>query len=117
MAAAVQARSVRALYRRILTLHKRLPIEMKAIGDEYAKAEFRRHKKVGPEEAANFVREWTNYADMIEIQTSRDQPSSDIGAPLNHDSLEDFREEQLGQLLELHKETSKPSTFPHEDNT
>lgn len=32
---------------------------MKALGDEYAKAEFKRHKAVGQEEAAHFVKEWT----------------------------------------------------------
>lgn len=59
MALSVQARSVRVLYRRILTLHRKLPLEMKALGDEYARAEFKRHKKVGQAEAANFVKEWT----------------------------------------------------------
>ncbi|XP_071825272.1 succinate dehydrogenase assembly factor 3, mitochondrial-like isoform X2 [Apostichopus japonicus] len=109
MASSVQARSVRVLYRRILTLHRKLPLEMKALGDEYARAEFKLHKKVGQAEAANFVKEWTQYADMIDMQTKMSDVSiEEIGSNLDETKLNDFREEQLGQLLELHKETSRP---------
>lgn len=49
---------VRALYRRILLLHRALPPDLKALGDQYVKDEFRRHKAVGPDEARRFLQEW-----------------------------------------------------------
>ena len=35
---------VRVLYKSILRLHRGLPIELKALGDQYVKDEFKRHK-------------------------------------------------------------------------
>lgn len=49
---------VRALYRRILLLHRVLPPDLKALGDQYVKDEFRRHKTVGSDEAERFLQEW-----------------------------------------------------------
>uniref|UniRef100_F7DPS7 Succinate dehydrogenase assembly factor 3 n=1 Tax=Equus caballus TaxID=9796 RepID=F7DPS7_HORSE len=49
---------VRALYRRLLLLHRVLPPDLKALGDQYVKDEFRRHKTVGSEEAQRFLQEW-----------------------------------------------------------
>ncbi|KFO23885.1 Protein ACN9 like protein, mitochondrial [Fukomys damarensis] len=49
---------VRALYRLILQLHRLLPVDLKALGDQYVKDEFRRHKTVGFEEAQRFLQEW-----------------------------------------------------------
>lgn len=49
---------VRALYRRILLLHRVLPPDLKALGDQYVKDEFRRHKTVGSAEAQRFLQEW-----------------------------------------------------------
>lgn len=43
----------------ILRLHRSLPLEMRAIGDQYVKDEFRRHKQVNPAEAYVFMQEWT----------------------------------------------------------
>ncbi|XP_060052172.1 succinate dehydrogenase assembly factor 3, mitochondrial isoform X1 [Erinaceus europaeus] len=47
-----------ALYRRILLLHRVLPPDLKALGDQYVKDEFRRHKTVGSDEAQRFLQEW-----------------------------------------------------------
>lgn len=49
---------VRSLYRKILLLHRTLPLHLKALGDQYVKEEFRRHKAVGPAEAKLFMKEW-----------------------------------------------------------
>lgn len=55
---AAHASRVRALYRRILLLHRVLPPDLKALGDQYVKDEFRRHKTVGSDEARRFLQEW-----------------------------------------------------------
>uniref|UniRef100_A0ACB8FUP8 Uncharacterized protein n=1 Tax=Sphaerodactylus townsendi TaxID=933632 RepID=A0ACB8FUP8_9SAUR len=49
---------VRSLYRIILRLHRALPLELKTLGDQYVKDEFRRHKSVGSAEAQCFLQEW-----------------------------------------------------------
>ena len=77
---------VKFIYKRIIRLHRGLPIELKvcsvvhefidlqlsivfvkldltlvfqAIGDEYVKQEFRLHKDANEEQAHTFMREWT----------------------------------------------------------
>lgn len=58
MAASAHISSVRSLYKRILVLHRFLPIDLKALGDQYVKDEFRRHKSASPEEVTRFMKEW-----------------------------------------------------------
>ncbi|KAE8596306.1 hypothetical protein XENTR_v10016048 [Xenopus tropicalis] len=50
--------NVRSLYKRILVLHRMLPLHFKALGDQYVKEEFRRHKNASPQEAKLFMEEW-----------------------------------------------------------
>lgn len=54
-----QVSRVRALYKAILRIHRGLPLQMKALGDQYVKDEFRRHKNCTPHEADVFMNEWT----------------------------------------------------------
>ncbi|KAF5122133.1 Succinate dehydrogenase assembly factor 3, mitochondrial [Metarhizium anisopliae] len=56
------------LYRRLLRAHrKHLPAEMRVLGDEYIKAEFRLHRKVdNPAHLIGFLTEWQAYAQKIE---------------------------------------------------
>ena len=49
---------VRSLYKRILLLHRFLPIDLRALGDQYVKEEFRRHKSASPKEVTSFMVEW-----------------------------------------------------------
>lgn len=46
------------LYRRILKLHRNLPLTAKALGDQYLKDEFRRHKNATREQLTEFIQEW-----------------------------------------------------------
>lgn len=46
------------LYRRILKLHRKLPLASRALGDQYLKDEFRRHKNATREQLAEFIQEW-----------------------------------------------------------
>lgn len=52
-------RQVRALYKGLLKLHRGLPYQLQAMGDQYVKDEFRRHKDVPKAEADIFMAEWT----------------------------------------------------------
>lgn len=58
MAASAHVSKVRSMYKRILVLHRFLPIDLRALGDQYVKDEFRRHKGASPEEVKSFMKEW-----------------------------------------------------------
>lgn len=47
-----------SLYKRILLLHRFMPIDLRALGDQYVKDEFRRHKTASHEEVKRFMTEW-----------------------------------------------------------
>ena len=51
--------NVRALYKAILRLHRGMPCELKTMGDDYVKSEFKHHKSAEPHYVAPFMREWT----------------------------------------------------------
>uniref|UniRef100_A0A2H6N064 Succinate dehydrogenase assembly factor 3 n=2 Tax=Micrurus TaxID=8634 RepID=A0A2H6N064_9SAUR len=103
---------VRTLYKKILQIHRVLPLELKALGDQYVKDEFRRHKSISLQEAQHFLQEWENYAMILQqqanqhVQNTTDQP--DFGAHLTKEKLNALRHEQVGQLNELMKEATKP---------
>ncbi|KAL5346932.1 hypothetical protein ACLOAV_008075 [Pseudogymnoascus australis] len=56
------------LYRRLLRAHRRcLPSEMRVLGDEYVKGEFRAHREVeNPMHIIGFLTEWQLYAQKLE---------------------------------------------------
>jgi len=56
------------LYRRLLRSHrKHLTPELRVLGDEYIKSEFRAHRDTeNPVHIVGFLSEWQRYAQMIE---------------------------------------------------
>ncbi|XP_003407165.3 succinate dehydrogenase assembly factor 3, mitochondrial [Loxodonta africana] len=104
---------VRALYRRILLLHRVLPPDLKSLGDQYVKDEFKRHKTVGSDEAQRFLQEWEVYAAVLWQQANENRQNSPeqacFGTALPEEKLNDFRDEQIGQLQELMQEATKPN--------
>lgn len=58
MASAAHVSRVCSLYKRILLLHRFMPIDLRALGDQYVKDEFRRHKSASPAEVKLFMKEW-----------------------------------------------------------
>ncbi|KAF4999527.1 hypothetical protein FGRMN_2396 [Fusarium graminum] len=84
------------LYRRLLRAHRRhLPAEMRLLGDEYIKAEFRAHRKVdNPAHLIGFLSEWQMYAQKIEGDEW-------VGDKLDEQKLSKMSDEQIQQLYEL----------------
>ncbi|KOS20742.1 Acetate non-utilizing protein 9 [Escovopsis weberi] len=84
------------LYRRLLRAHRKfLPAEMRLMGDEYVKAEFRAHRKVdNPAHLIGFLSEWQSYAQKIEGE-------SWVGDKIDQGKLEKMSDEQIHQLYEL----------------
>nr|XP_046274265.1 succinate dehydrogenase assembly factor 3, mitochondrial [Scatophagus argus] len=113
MAASAHVSKVRSLYKRILVLHRFLPIDLKALGDQYVKDEFRRHKSASPEEVKSFMTEWESYKDTLQTQVleaaGEQLRSVKFGARLSEEKLGNFQEEQIGQLYELMLESTKPN--------
>ncbi|XP_046874692.1 succinate dehydrogenase assembly factor 3, mitochondrial [Hypomesus transpacificus] len=104
---------VRTLYKRILLLHRFMPIDLRALGDQYVKDEFRRHKMASPDEVKYFMREWENYKDTMQAQVLETAggrvKKMEFGAELTEDKLKLFQDEQMGQLYELMRESTKPN--------
>ncbi|KAK3341703.1 hypothetical protein B0T25DRAFT_558995 [Lasiosphaeria hispida] len=90
------------LYRRLLRAHrKHLPHELRLLGDEYVRAEFRAHRDVeNPAHLIGFLTEWQLYAQKIE-------GDSWVGEKLDQGKLEKMSDEQLGQLYELMRAIQK----------
>ncbi|XP_045913710.1 succinate dehydrogenase assembly factor 3, mitochondrial isoform X2 [Micropterus dolomieu] len=78
MAASAHVSKVRSLYKKILVLHRFLPLDLRALGDQYVKDEFRRHKTASTEEVKNFMAEWECPSPPTELQGHRADPGSGV---------------------------------------
>ncbi|XP_061738604.1 succinate dehydrogenase assembly factor 3, mitochondrial [Nerophis ophidion] len=123
MSSSSHVSKVRTLYKRILVLHRFMPIHLRALGDQYVKEEFRRHKSASPQQTSNFMTEWQKYKDNLQSQILEASGSKggslSLGVNMSEEELSDFRQEQIGQLYELLLESTKPSSQFHiqEDKT
>ncbi|KAI8971721.1 hypothetical protein BDF20DRAFT_824461 [Mycotypha africana] len=113
------------LFREILRAHRSLPPAMRSLGDEYVKAEFKRHKTIdNPAHIVGFVSQWQSYLDMVKEQTaplaedstapshdplvrSFQVPEGGWGKKLDSQLLDKMSDEQLSQLYELRTELKK----------
>ena len=110
--------SVRMLYKSVLRLHRGLPVELKALGDQYVRDEFRRHRDAAPREAGLFLQEWAGYALNLarQLGVRGVQGARPIGTYITDEQLDQLRPEQLVQLYELFQETQNPSQPPDAAN-
>jgi hypothetical protein len=84
------------LYRRLLRAHrKHLPAEMRVLGDQYVKSEFRAHQKIdNPVHIVGFLTEWQTYTQMIEGDSWK-------GERMDKSKVEKMSDEQVAQMYEL----------------
>ncbi|KAK5712144.1 hypothetical protein LTR17_018099 [Elasticomyces elasticus] len=84
------------LYRRILRSHrKHLNAQMRLLGDEYVKAEFRAHKSTdNPVHIVGFLSEWQRYAQMVEGENW-------AGEKMDKTKVDKMSDEQIAQMYEL----------------
>ncbi|KAL9632561.1 MAG: hypothetical protein Q9164_005248 [Protoblastenia rupestris] len=84
------------LYRRLFRSHRNfLPKEMRVLGDQYIKSEFRSHREVeNPMHIIGFLTEWQMYAQKIEGDAWK-------GEKLDKGKIDKMSDQQLGQLYEL----------------
>jgi len=100
---------VRVLYKTILRLHRGLPPDLKAFGDEYARDEFRRHRNAEAQFVPIFMKEWTNYATTLAGQLGKKTSYKVLGVPLHAKSFSEMSDEQVAQLFELFNEAQRTS--------
>ncbi|KAL8860595.1 MAG: hypothetical protein Q9178_002948 [Gyalolechia marmorata] len=100
------------LYRRILRAHRKfLPSEMRLLGDEYVKSEFRSHRTVeNPIHIVGFLNEWQRYAQEVEGDSWH-------GTKLDTDKIDKMSDQQLGQLYELMQAIQKKAREDPEGET
>jgi len=84
------------LYRRLLRSHRKyLDKEMRVLGDEYIKSEFRAHRTAdNPVHIIGFLTEWQMYAQQIEGASWR-------GEKMDKTKIDKMSDQQIGQLYEL----------------
>lgn len=88
------------LYRRIMKAHLLLPLEMKSLGDQYVRDEFKRHAKIeNPLQIVGFLTQWKVYLDNLENQNG--QTGGFKGKQLDMEQFGKLSDEQLYQLHEL----------------
>ncbi|KAJ2544161.1 hypothetical protein EV175_005915 [Coemansia sp. RSA 1933] len=88
------------LYRQILRAHRQLPREIRFVGDQYVRAEFRNHRTVTDKRFLEpFFKQWTIYLENI-----RDNEASwDVGRHLDRETVESLDDDRAEQLLDLHR--------------
>lgn len=90
------------LYRSILRAHvHKLPHELRPLGDQYVKAEFKAHQKIdNPLHIVGFLTQWQDYLREID-------GGSWLDGKLSKQELDKMSPEQVGQLYELMQEAKK----------
>ena len=103
------------LYRHVLKLHRLLPSEMRIVGDNYLKTEFRLHRSIkDPVIIETFYSEWANYAQVLLEQVAHDVNNNSVekplGAKVDLKQLSHFNDDQLYNLMELRKHALQEET-------
>jgi hypothetical protein len=93
-----------ALYRGILRAHRKMPSEMRLLGDTYVRSEFKLHKPVtdGAQLDGFFVA-WEEYLNQM-MTTARRRGAVETGVLESNESVE---EDGFGQQLPLDLELSE----------
>lgn len=90
------------LYREILRAHAhKLPGELRPLGDQYVKTEFKAHKNSdNPLHIVGFLAQWQDYLKNID-------GGEWISDTLSKENIDKMSPEQVGQLYELMEEAKK----------
>ncbi|KAJ2665356.1 hypothetical protein IWW48_000245 [Coemansia sp. RSA 1200] len=105
-----------SLYRRLLRVHRLLPREIRFVGDQYVRAEFRNHRSVTDQRLLDqFFKQWTMYLETMEHTAMKNKKkgnnnnisgggaSWDVGKHLDRETVESLDDDKAEQLLDLHR--------------
>ena len=91
------------LFRKILRIHRKLPNELRVIGDPYVKSEFKLHSTTdNPMHIVGFLSEWQKYAQDLGTDSWK-------GAKIDKGKIDKMSDEQLRQLYDLMQATKDTS--------
>jgi hypothetical protein len=94
-------RKALSLYRAILKEHRnRLPSQMRMLGDDYVRNEFKLHKNAKPDQVNMFFTAWNNYLETLRKQTDR------FGRDLDEISKGALNDDQRKKLNDMKVESS-----------
>ncbi|KAJ2818220.1 hypothetical protein IWW50_005892 [Coemansia erecta] len=108
------------LYRRILQTHRRLPREIRFVGDQYVKSEFRSHRAITDKKYLTpFFAQWTEYLALLRQQTqpNTDNAGAKIGRHLDPEVIDRLDDDKAEQLLELHRASQNEEDNAVEGNS
>lgn len=108
------------LYRRILRVHRWLPRDLRSLGDQYVRSEFRMHRTVSdPATIQRFMHQWEAYTEQLEDQVEGIQKGVQLdgegassrnrafGSKLDPKMLDRMTDDQIQTLWELRKEAQQ----------
>ena len=78
----------------------KLPSQMRMLGDEYVRNEFKQHKTAKPEQVKMFFTAWDNYLELLRKQEER------FGRDLDADTKSNLNDDQVKQLQNLKEEAA-----------
>lgn len=94
------------LLREILRAHRKLPGELRRLGDRYVMKEFQDHRKTTDAATLRkFEAGWTEYLVQLRAQTAAQQPH---GAELEPGLVDKMTDEQRLKLIDLRFSTTEP---------
>ena len=90
MSGSPHRKAVLSLYRAILQTHKKkLPSDLRMLGDAYAREEFKAHQKAKPEHLVRFLQQWTVRPNFLSGTELTLHPA----IPIHHQSAENSHRE------------------------
>ncbi|KAJ2662991.1 hypothetical protein IW148_002713 [Coemansia sp. RSA 1199] len=103
------------LYRRILRTHRMLPREIRFVGDQYVKSEFRSHRNITDKKyLIPFFTQWAEYLALLQKQTGGEGAThagaSRIGRHMDPELIDRLDDDKAEQLLELHRASQNHDT-------
>ena len=87
--------------RAILRAHRlKLPLDLRILGDDYVRQEFKQHKNAPVQFLPDFFRSWRDYLTMLSVQSGE----GDFGMALNISEVSIMSKEQKDKLNALKSE-------------
>jgi len=84
-----------------------MPYEMRKLGDDYVRNEFKQHKvATDSRQLADFFEAWDGYLETMKLSA----PTGKFGRELGRDEVSDFNDEQRIKLAQLREETKSNSS-------
>ncbi|WFC93902.1 hypothetical protein MBRA1_000528 [Malassezia brasiliensis] len=104
------------LYRALLRAHRNLPPEMRSLGDDYVKSEFRRHQKIdNPLQIVGFCSQWKMYLDSLHMDQFK--PGGSRGQALDPKLIDKLYELKLAASEVFDPERAQARPPPKKDES